>query len=62
MRRSDCVPLPTPGAPTRMMRAAFFNFLDAAEMLMVYEADWIGNAEDVGGGRACAHEAYFKCP
>lgn len=25
MRRSACVPFPTPGAPTRMMRAALFN-------------------------------------
>ena len=29
MRRSACVPLPTPGAPTRMMRAARLNSLVA---------------------------------
>ena len=29
MSRSACVPLPTPGAPTRMMRAARLNFLVA---------------------------------
>ena len=29
IKRSACVPLPTPGAPTRMTLAALFNFLDA---------------------------------
>ena len=29
MSRSACVPLPTPGAPTRMMRAARLNSLVA---------------------------------
>ena len=29
MRRSACVPLPTPGAPTRMIRAARLNSLVA---------------------------------
>ena len=27
MRRSACVPLPTPGAPTSIIRAARWNFL-----------------------------------
>lgn len=30
---SDCVPFPTPGAPTRMIRAAFLNCLVGCDML-----------------------------
>ena len=32
MRRSACVPLPTPGAPTSMIRAARLNSLNAIEL------------------------------
>ena len=32
MRRSACVPLPTPGAPTSMIRAARLNSLIAIEL------------------------------
>ena len=31
MSRSACVPFPTPGAPTRITRAAFFSFDVAME-------------------------------
>lgn len=34
-RRSVWVPLPTPGAPTRIMRAAFLSCLDAIDILDV---------------------------
>lgn len=49
MRRSACVPLPTPGAPTRMMRAALLISLDGIVELRIAkvkgfrrsrEADW----------------------
>lgn len=35
MSRSACVPLPTPGAPTRIMRAARLNSLVAIRMRSV---------------------------
>ncbi len=34
--RSDCVPFPTPGAPTRITRAARFSFLVAPKVILVF--------------------------
>lgn len=50
MSRSDCVPLPTPGAPTSIIRAACLSFLDAVAKVIVdvrywvYVVSWVARA------------------
>lgn len=59
MRRSACVPFPTPGAPTRMIRAALLNSLVAIELEVCYgELSWrtgfaLGEGDGVRGA-SCA--------
>ena len=53
MRRSACVPLPTPGAPTRIIRAARLNSFVAIDEGGVCERSWgLGGsaAWDANGG------------
>ena len=55
MSRSACVPLPTPGAPTRMMRAARLNSLVAIRMQYVgTRSGEVGRVRDAayGSGRS----------
>lgn len=53
MRRSACVPLPTPGAPTRMMRAALLISLDGIVELRIANAKGLKRSKERRtGGRA----------
>lgn len=54
--RSDCVPLPTPGAPTSMILAAFFSFLEAVAKVIIngQDGEYIGEWCRAGDGCAQA--------
>ena len=56
MSLSLCVPLPTPGAPTSMILAAFFSFFAVVlKVIVSSKADTVESGEDAGrsvwGGR-----------
>lgn len=53
MRRSACVPFPTPGAPTRMIRAALLNSLVAIEWRCAMGAKIGRRLSCPGKGMAC---------
>ena len=59
---SVCVPFPTPGAPTSMILAAFFNFLAAVLTVILNQATlfprhWRLRSERVRGGKCPGRSA-----
>lgn len=62
MSLSDCVPFPTPGAPTSIILAAFFSFFDTVEKVIAANGSRRPTAESqqLDRGRKCPRQV--KCP
>lgn len=61
MSLSDCVPFPTPGAPTNMILAAFFNFFDTVDNAIATNGSRTPSAEsqELDKGRECPERVKF---